>query len=63
MSASEVAEAFEQLVQNMDEENYDPTLIDAYLDALDQKAPMPEMPSKEELLASLEEMNKKEPIP
>lgn len=55
MSASEVAEAFEQLVQNMDEENYDPTLIDAYLDALDQKAPMPEMPSKEESYVSFQQ--------
>ena len=55
MSAFEVAEAFEQLVQNMDEENYDPTLIDAYLDALDQKAPMPEMPSKEESYVSFQQ--------
>lgn len=55
MSASEIAREFEQLLQNMNEENYDPTLIDEYLDALDRKAPMPEMPSKEESYASFQQ--------
>lgn len=48
MSPAELADALELALDPMTEENYDPDLIDAYLDALDQKAPMPEEPQVEE---------------
>jgi len=46
--ASEVADEFERLLLEMDEDDFDPALVDIYLDVLDKKVPMPEMPSKEE---------------
>lgn len=48
MSPAELADALEQTLDAMTEEDCDPDLIDAYLDALDQKAPMPEPPDVEE---------------
>lgn len=45
MSPSELADAMELALDSMTEETYDPTVIDAYLDALDQKTPMPAHPS------------------
>lgn len=53
--ASEVAEEFEHLLLEMDEDNFDPALVDIYLNVLDQKSPMPEMPSKEESYNSFNE--------
>ena len=47
MSPSELAEAMEAALDAMTEETYDPAVIDAYLDALDRKAPMPAHPSAE----------------
>ena len=47
MSPSELAEAMEAALDAMTEETYDPAIIDAYLDALDRKAPMPAHPSAE----------------
>ncbi len=47
MSAVDLAEKLEQLWGNMDEETYDEELIDAYLDALDRKAPLPDHPDAE----------------
>lgn len=44
MSSVEIAEALEQALDSMTEETYDPALIDAYLNALDQRAPMPPPP-------------------
>lgn len=44
MSAVELAEALECALDAMTEEDYDEAVIDAYLDALDRKAPMPEIP-------------------
>lgn len=44
MSAVELAEALEYALDAMTEEDYDEAVIDAYLDALDRKAPMPEIP-------------------
>lgn len=44
MSAVELAEALEYALDTMTEEDYDEAVIDAYLDALDRKAPMPEIP-------------------
>ena len=45
MSAVELAEALEHALDAMTEEDYDEAVIDAYLDALDRKAPMPETPN------------------
>lgn len=42
MSAVELAEELELLWGEMDEDTYDEKIIDAYLDALDRKAPVPE---------------------
>lgn len=39
MSPSELAEAMEQALNAMTEETYDPGVIDAYLNALEQKKP------------------------
>ena len=48
MSASQLAQAMEDALEDMTEETYDEALISAYLDALDQKAPMPDMPDTDE---------------
>jgi len=45
MSPSELADAMELALDSMTEETYDPAVIDAYLDALDKKTPMPAHPS------------------
>lgn len=42
MSPSELTDAMEQALESMTEETYDPDIISQYLDALDQKSPMPE---------------------
>ena len=47
MSASEVAQELEQVLSAMTPETYDAAIIDAYLDELDRKAPMPELPDEE----------------
>lgn len=47
MSPVELAEALELALDSMTEETYDPAVIDAYLDALDRKAPMPPAPDTE----------------
>lgn len=47
MSADELTDALHDALENITEENYDPALIDAYLDALDRKDPMPETPDAE----------------
>lgn len=44
MSPSELEQAMEDALSIMTEDNYDPAVIDAYLDALDRKSPMPEYP-------------------
>ncbi len=44
MSPSELEQAMEDALSIMAEDNYDPAVIDAYLDALDRKAPMPKYP-------------------
>ena len=43
MSASELTILLEQALEGMSEETYDAELIDTYLDALDRKAPIPEI--------------------
>ena len=47
LSPEELAAAMEQMLDDMTEEDYDPELLNAYLDALDEKAPMPEVPDAE----------------
>lgn len=44
MSPSELEQAMEDALSAMAEDSYDPAVIDAYLDALDRKAPMPDYP-------------------
>ena len=41
LSPSEIAGEMEAYLDGMTEEDYDPAVMDAYLDALDQRAPMP----------------------
>ena len=57
MSASELTILLEQALEGMSEETYDAELIDTYLDALDRKAPIPDIDSAyanfEQLLRSL----------
>lgn len=48
LSPEELAQAMEQTLDNMTEDTYDQAVIDAYLDALDAKTPMPEAPDVEE---------------
>ena len=48
MSPSELAEAMEQALDDMTEETYDPEAIQAYLDALERKTPVPPHPGAEE---------------
>ena len=44
LSPEELAQAMEQALDEMTEDTYDQAVVNAYLDALDAKAPMPEMP-------------------
>ena len=44
LSPEELAQAMEQALDEMTEDTYDQAVLDAYLDALDTQAPMPEMP-------------------
>lgn len=44
LSPEDVAQAMEQALDEMTEDTYDQAVMDAYLDALDAQAPMPEMP-------------------
>ena len=48
MSTAELLEALEQTLFSVTEENYDGELLDAYLDELDRKSPMPEHPATDE---------------
>ena len=48
MSTAQLLEALEQTLFSMTEENYDGELLDAYLDELDRKSPMPEHPATDE---------------
>lgn len=42
MTVSELADAMEEAIDMMTEEDYDPAVIDAYLDAIDRKTPVPD---------------------
>lgn len=48
MSTAELLEGMEQALYSMAEETYDAELIDAYLEALERKSPMPEHPTADE---------------
>ena len=47
MSPAELAGELEQALDEMTEDTYDAAVIDAYLDALDRRTPMPESPDSE----------------
>lgn len=55
MSPIELANGLERMLDSMTEESYDPSLIDAYLDILDRKAPMPEEPNAEKAFKEFKE--------
>ena len=44
MTAAQLERELEAALEAMTEAEYDPAVIDAYLDALDRKAPMPDHP-------------------
>ena len=54
MSPSELANAMERALDDMTEETYDPEVIQAYLDALENKTPVPPHPDAEESRRELE---------
>lgn len=54
MSASEIAQELEQTLDAMTDETYDASLIDAYLDELDRRAPMPEPPAEDAAWSSFQ---------
>ena len=56
MSAVELAEELERIWGSMTEDTYDDAVICAYLDALDRKAPMPEMPDAENAYADFQQI-------
>lgn len=62
MSPVELADALERLLDTMAEEEYDPNLIDAYLDALEEKRPLPEEPDPEEALGKFQARLRKIPF-
>ena len=47
MSPAELADEMERALDAMTEETYDPAVIDAYLEALDRKVPVPEHPDSQ----------------
>ena len=55
ISPVKLANALEQMLDSMTEESYDSDLIDAYLDALDQKAPMSEKPNTDKAFMEFQE--------
>ena len=52
MTEEELTDGLNEALESMTEETYDPALIDAYLAALDRKAPMPEVPDTEAAFAN-----------
>lgn len=53
MPAVDVAEEFERVWDEMDEDTYDGELLRVYMETLNRKAPMPEMPDVKEAYARL----------
>lgn len=56
LSPEELAQAMEQALDDMTEDTYDQAVIDAYLDALDAKTPIPEAPNVEESYGQFQAM-------
>lgn len=56
LSPEELAQAMEQALDQMTEDTYDQAVIDAYLDALDAKTPMPEAPDVEKSYGQFQAM-------
>lgn len=56
LSPEELAQAMEQALDDMTEDTYDQAVIDAYLDALDAKTPMPEAPDVEKSYGQFQAM-------
>lgn len=56
MSAVELAEAMEQALSTMTDETYNEALIDAYMDALERRSPMPEMPDTSVAYANFQQV-------
>lgn len=56
MTPLELEEDMEQALEAMTEETYDPEIVDAYLAALDCKAPMPTPPNQEAAYGALQAM-------
>lgn len=54
MTPVELAEGMERVLDAMTEETYDPALIDAYLDALDCKTPVPAAPDAQRAFAGFQ---------
>lgn len=54
MSVAELLELLESINGTMTEDNFDDELVEACLDAIDRKSPMPEYPSKDESLKAFE---------
>jgi len=54
MTAVDLAEGLERALDEMTEETYDSDLVAAYLDALDEKAPMPGLPNTETEFAAFQ---------
>lgn len=53
-AAVDLADELEELLDAMTEEDFDPELVDAYLDALEEKAPMPRQPDAKAAYAQLQ---------
>lgn len=56
LSPEELAQAMEQALDQMTEDTYDQAVIDAYLDALDAKTPIPEAPDVEDSYGQFQAM-------
>lgn len=54
MSVAELLELLESINETMTEDNFDDELVEACLDAIDRKSPMPEYPSTDESLKAFE---------
>lgn len=54
MTEEELTDGLNEALESMTEENYDSALIDAYLAALDRKAPMPEVPDTDTSFANFQ---------
>ena len=54
MTEEELTDGLNEALESMTDESYDSALIDAYLAALDRKAPMPEVPDSETSFANFQ---------